>query len=70
MKSEWGKGVIGTDLNGILIRLKRMKAHMKNLNWKNGDLFEKVKKLKNELQNVQKQIDGQPFDKELRRKWA
>lgn len=39
---------------------------MKDLNWKNGDLFEKFKCLKIELQNIQQLIDRQPFNMSLR----
>lgn len=70
VKNEWHKRVIGSDLNSILVRMKRMKVHMKQLNWKHGNLFDKVVLLRNELKEVQQQIDKYPFNIEFRVKAA
>lgn len=39
---------------------------MKQLSWKKGDLFDRVKNPKLELQRIQQLIDVKPFDVGLR----
>lgn len=41
------------NLGQCMGKLKQLKRSMKQLNWKIGDLFEKVKRLKIELKNIQ-----------------
>ncbi|GJX83161.1 hypothetical protein Tco_0332642 [Tanacetum coccineum] len=47
-------------------RHKEMKKHMRELNWSNGNVFEKVKKLKVELKKVQQDHDKDPHNARLR----
>lgn len=68
VKKGWSIGGEAIDLGQCMGKLKRLKQSMKQLNWKNGDLFEKVKTLKIELKNIQQLIDKQPFNAELRSK--
>ncbi|GJZ57652.1 RNA-directed DNA polymerase, eukaryota, reverse transcriptase zinc-binding domain protein [Tanacetum coccineum] len=46
--------------------LKAMKSTLNKLNWKNGNLFEKVKKLKLNLDEIQTKIDADPTNISLR----
>ncbi|GKB49009.1 RNA-directed DNA polymerase, eukaryota, reverse transcriptase zinc-binding domain protein [Tanacetum coccineum] len=43
-----------------------LKPHLNKLNWKNGNLFEKVADLKIKLFNVQRKIDLDPSNKDIR----
>ncbi|GKF76834.1 hypothetical protein Tco_0229304, partial [Tanacetum coccineum] len=36
------------------------------MNWKNGNVFDKVQKLKFSLSDIQRQLDGDPLNKELK----
>ncbi|GJY01630.1 hypothetical protein Tco_0359782 [Tanacetum coccineum] len=51
---------------GLVKKLKNLKPHLKKLNWKNGNLFEKVADLKTKLYNVQRKIDMDYANKVLR----
>lgn len=53
-----------------MIRLKRMKVYMKQLNWKKGNLFDRVILLRKKLKDIQQQIDKIPFTIQLRVKAA
>lgn len=52
VQEGWCIGGEVSSLGQRLGKLKRLKKSMKQLNWKNGDLFEKVKHLKIELNNI------------------
>ncbi|GKA41366.1 RNA-directed DNA polymerase, eukaryota, reverse transcriptase zinc-binding domain protein [Tanacetum coccineum] len=43
-----------------------MKFHMKNLNWKHGNLYERVESWKVKLKNVQMQVDKDPHNVALK----
>nr|GEX45711.1 hypothetical protein [Tanacetum cinerariifolium] len=43
-----------------------MKPVMNKLNWKNGDLFEEVRNLKRSLDDLQRDIDNDPHNAQLR----
>lgn len=43
-----------------------LKRPLKNLSWKDGDIFENVKKLREDLKEIQSKIDKEPDDKVLR----
>ncbi|GKA88532.1 RNA-directed DNA polymerase, eukaryota, reverse transcriptase zinc-binding domain protein [Tanacetum coccineum] len=56
----------GFAMFNLVKKLKAMKLVMNNLNWKNGNLIDKVKKLKKELDEVQMNIDKDPQNGLLR----
>lgn len=68
VKDEWCKGGETNTLGQCMGKLKRLKKTMKQMNWQNGDLFERVKNLKIELRNAQQMIDKFPFNEDLRKK--
>lgn len=65
VKDEWHKGGEGCNLVHIIAKLKRLKFHMKQLNWKPGNLFVKVQSLRGKLKKIQQELDLQPFNQEL-----
>ncbi|GKA64593.1 RNA-directed DNA polymerase, eukaryota, reverse transcriptase zinc-binding domain protein [Tanacetum coccineum] len=66
IKDNWKTGVEGFAMFKLAKKLKALKPTMNKLNWKNGNLFENVKKLKKDLDEVQKRIDADPNNSLLR----
>ncbi|GJZ19611.1 copia protein [Tanacetum coccineum] len=60
------KGVIDLSKNPVQHSRTKHKRHFKDLAWKDGDIFEKVKELRNGLKETQTKIDKNPTDKDLR----
>nr|GEY29590.1 hypothetical protein [Tanacetum cinerariifolium] len=47
-------------------KLKGLKKHLKGLQWKNGNLFERVEKLRSKLKETQMNINKFPFDSKIK----
>ena len=50
----------------LVHKLKALKPHLNKLNWKNGNLFDKVEELRGKLHDIQTKIDKDPLNKTLR----
>ncbi|GJS71118.1 putative RNA-directed DNA polymerase, eukaryota, reverse transcriptase zinc-binding domain protein [Tanacetum coccineum] len=61
VKAQWNAPIEGFAMFVLDKRLKLMKRRMRNLNKNNGNVFVKVKKLKAELERVQKDLDKDPY---------
>ncbi|GKC21918.1 RNA-directed DNA polymerase, eukaryota, reverse transcriptase zinc-binding domain protein, partial [Tanacetum coccineum] len=66
VKDKWKTQVEGFALFKLVKMLKEMKPIMNKLNWKDGNLFEKVKKLKISLDEIQTRIEVDPNNVTLR----
>nr|GEX92818.1 hypothetical protein [Tanacetum cinerariifolium] len=66
VKDKWNTKVQGHAMYKLVSKLKGLKQHLNKLNWKNGNLFEKVADIKTKLYNVQRNIDLDPTNKDLR----
>ncbi|GJX81501.1 RNA-directed DNA polymerase, eukaryota, reverse transcriptase zinc-binding domain protein [Tanacetum coccineum] len=66
VKDKWNLDVHGYAMYRLVKKLKALKPHLNKLNWKNGNLFEKVADPKTKLFNVQRRIDLDPTNKVLR----
>nr|GEU61231.1 reverse transcriptase domain, reverse transcriptase zinc-binding domain protein [Tanacetum cinerariifolium] len=55
---------------GVVQKLKAIKKPMRRLNWKNGDLTERVKLRRGKLMNMQKEMVQNPHDKSIKVKEA
>ena len=66
VKDKWNEPVIGYAMFILARRLKSMKKHMRNLNRENGNVFVKVKVLREELKKVQTELDQDPNNARLR----
>ncbi|PWA74759.1 RNA-directed DNA polymerase, eukaryota, Reverse transcriptase zinc-binding domain protein [Artemisia annua] len=66
VKNQWIDNTEGCQMFKTVKKLKGIKKHMKELAWKNGDVFEKVINLRDALKQVQIKIDKDPDDKVLR----
>ncbi|GKC34384.1 hypothetical protein Tco_1046768 [Tanacetum coccineum] len=67
VEKEWSKNSQGCHMFKVVKKMRNLKYPMKKLNWKEGNLFDKVNQLKNDIQDIQKKIDCDPYDKELRK---
>ena len=54
VKEGWKNDVQGCKMYQVTQKLKLLKKPLKKLNWKNGNLFEKVESLKMKLEDAQK----------------
>ncbi|GJW71500.1 RNA-directed DNA polymerase, eukaryota, reverse transcriptase zinc-binding domain protein [Tanacetum coccineum] len=66
VRKEWEANINGCHMYKVVQKLKRLKKPLNKLNWKNGDLSEKVKSLKVQLANAQIEVEKDPFNKELK----
>nr|GEZ53119.1 RNA-directed DNA polymerase, eukaryota, reverse transcriptase zinc-binding domain protein [Tanacetum cinerariifolium] len=62
----WGGMEEGCKMFKIVKNMKSLKKHLKKLLWKNGDVFENVKKLREYVKEVQQRIDKDPHNNKLR----
>lgn len=56
----------GCEMFKLVKRLKALKFHMKNLNWKNGNLYERVITWRSKLQVIQTKVDADHFNVALK----
>ncbi|XP_071727235.1 uncharacterized protein [Rutidosis leptorrhynchoides] len=64
----WEVQYVGCDMYCLLSKLKGLKKDLKKLNWINGDTFVRVNTLKQELKDIQVQIDRYPHDPDFKDK--
>ncbi|GJY37591.1 RNA-directed DNA polymerase, eukaryota, reverse transcriptase zinc-binding domain protein [Tanacetum coccineum] len=62
----WKKEIKGCNMYRVVQKLKILKKPLRKLNWKNGNLFEKVQELKQRFFEIQRELDGDPFNKNLK----
>ncbi|GJX35396.1 hypothetical protein Tco_0246953 [Tanacetum coccineum] len=63
---KWKMEVQGHAMFKMVKKLKALKPHLNKLNWKHGNLFDKVATLKKKLHVIQAKIDKDPSNKSLR----
>ncbi|GJZ40339.1 hypothetical protein Tco_0586902 [Tanacetum coccineum] len=63
---KWKMEVQGHAMFKMVKKLKTLKPHLNKLNWKHGNLFDKVATLKKKLHVIQAKIDKDPSNKSLR----
>ncbi|GJV20746.1 hypothetical protein Tco_1369766 [Tanacetum coccineum] len=62
----WFDDIDGFHCSKIVKKLKGLKKHIKDLQWKNGDLFERVDKLRSKLKEAQMNVNKFPFDSKIK----
>nr|GEV31126.1 hypothetical protein [Tanacetum cinerariifolium] len=67
VEKEWRTKVGGLQMFQLVKKLRNLKVHLKKLAWQNGNLFEKVEKIIDNLKNIQRDIDKDPYNKALRK---
>ena len=66
VKEKWNVPISGYAMFVLARRLKNMKRHMRELNRRNGNVFEKVKVIREEFKKVQTELDKDPSNVKLR----
>ncbi|GKA88883.1 RNA-directed DNA polymerase, eukaryota, reverse transcriptase zinc-binding domain protein [Tanacetum coccineum] len=66
VEENWNVDIKGYAMFKLVKRLKAMKKHMRRLNRRNGNVFDKVKFLKTKLSRVQECLDKDPSSSLLR----
>ncbi|GKB53018.1 RNA-directed DNA polymerase, eukaryota, reverse transcriptase zinc-binding domain protein, partial [Tanacetum coccineum] len=62
----WGGMDAGCKMFRTVKNMRSLKKHLKDLAWKNGDVFENVKKLRESVKEIQQRIDKDPRNNNLR----
>ncbi|GJV37853.1 RNA-directed DNA polymerase, eukaryota, reverse transcriptase zinc-binding domain protein [Tanacetum coccineum] len=68
VESEWNHKIKGCNMYKVVQKPKRLKKPLNKLNWKNGNLTEKVAGLKKNLKEIQADVEKNPFDYDLKEK--
>ncbi|GJQ88916.1 RNA-directed DNA polymerase, eukaryota, reverse transcriptase zinc-binding domain protein [Tanacetum coccineum] len=66
VKEKWDIDIQGHAMYKLVKKLKTLKPHLNKLNWKNGNLFDKVVVLKAKFHDVQCKIDKDPTNQMLK----
>ncbi|GJY41345.1 RNA-directed DNA polymerase, eukaryota, reverse transcriptase zinc-binding domain protein [Tanacetum coccineum] len=66
VEKEWKIKVDGFQMFQLMKKMRNLKIHLRKLSWQNGNLFEKVEKVRENLKNIQRDIDRDPYNKTLR----
>ncbi|GJY41406.1 RNA-directed DNA polymerase, eukaryota, reverse transcriptase zinc-binding domain protein [Tanacetum coccineum] len=59
---EWKKQIDGFQMFQLVKKMRSLKFYLRKLNWQNGNLFEKLEEVRNELKHIQTEIDGDPHN--------
>ncbi|GJR91055.1 RNA-directed DNA polymerase, eukaryota, reverse transcriptase zinc-binding domain protein [Tanacetum coccineum] len=62
VREGWNHDVRGCHMYRVVQKLKVLKKPLNQLNWQNGNLFEKVNILKEKLKEAQSEVDADPFN--------
>ncbi|GKA63989.1 RNA-directed DNA polymerase, eukaryota, reverse transcriptase zinc-binding domain protein [Tanacetum coccineum] len=63
---EWKKEVMGCQMYKLVKKLKILKPKLNTLNWKNGNLFDKVVKLRDVVKDKKRLLDKDPHNGNLK----
>ncbi|GKA58052.1 reverse transcriptase domain-containing protein [Tanacetum coccineum] len=69
-RENWNIQVEGCCMFRWVKKLKALKFHLKNLSWQYGNIFEKVIEWKEKLQEIQRKVDLNPHDADLKNQEA
>ncbi|XP_021992554.1 uncharacterized protein LOC110889344 [Helianthus annuus] len=64
--SEWTKTVEGATMFSVVKKMKGLKSHFRRILRNQGNLHKRVTDLRNELDQIQKQVEAHPFDSAIR----
>ena len=67
VKEEWGKKVMGCRMFILARKMKNLKKGLKKLSWNKGNLFERVKELKEKVKQMQDRLDNDVYNSDLRK---
>nr|GFA50519.1 hypothetical protein [Tanacetum cinerariifolium] len=70
VEKEWKQEIVGHTMFKAVKKLKGIKYHMRNLNWKNGDLCKRVASCKERLKAIQRYMVKNPYNNSIKAKEA
>ncbi|GJS68035.1 RNA-directed DNA polymerase, eukaryota, reverse transcriptase zinc-binding domain protein [Tanacetum coccineum] len=62
----WYTNIKGCNMFKVVKKMRNLKKALNDLNWKNGNLFEKVVVLKQQLKDIQSKLVIDPFNHDIR----
>ncbi|GJV98289.1 RNA-directed DNA polymerase, eukaryota, reverse transcriptase zinc-binding domain protein [Tanacetum coccineum] len=68
VKKEWKCDCEGYSMHKLVKKMKRMKIPLHNIAWKNGNLFQNVKKLEEKLKMAQVKVEANPNCRKVKEK--
>ncbi|GJT68149.1 RNA-directed DNA polymerase, eukaryota, reverse transcriptase zinc-binding domain protein [Tanacetum coccineum] len=68
VRSVWDKSFEGHTMYRVIQKMKALKSKLKQMSWKDGNVFERVEKLKSEVKKWQNEIDKFPHDESIKEK--
>ncbi|GJZ50730.1 hypothetical protein Tco_0605245, partial [Tanacetum coccineum] len=68
VSKQWNKDIQGYKMYSLVKKMKALKLVLTKMNWKNGDLTVKVRKLRELLKESQAAVEKNPYDQNLRKK--
>lgn len=66
VKTEWNREIKGYAMFSVVSKLKCLKGPLRKLNREQGNLFEKIKKLRVEFERIQAAVEQDPCNQDLR----
>nr|GEZ02384.1 hypothetical protein [Tanacetum cinerariifolium] len=66
VKKAWEVEIEGNMMYRVVKKLKLMKPYMNKLSWKDGNIFERVTKLRECLKNIQAKVDKYPHNEDIK----
>ncbi|GKE29844.1 hypothetical protein Tco_1445228 [Tanacetum coccineum] len=66
VKKAWEVEVEGHMMYKVVKKMKLMKPCLNNLSWKDGNIFERVTKLRECLKNIQAEVDKYPHNEDIK----
>ncbi|GKC09099.1 hypothetical protein Tco_1000709, partial [Tanacetum coccineum] len=70
VKRDWKCDCKGYNMYKLVKKIKNMKVPLNKLAWKNGNLFQNVKKLEDELKKAQVDVKANPNNIEIKKKMS
>ncbi|PWA81906.1 RNA-directed DNA polymerase, eukaryota, Reverse transcriptase zinc-binding domain protein [Artemisia annua] len=67
MADGWNQEIRGCIMYCLVKKMKNLKSSMNKLNWKNGNLFEKLKQCREKLKIAQSDLDNNPHCENLKK---
>ncbi|GKE94533.1 hypothetical protein Tco_1579388 [Tanacetum coccineum] len=67
VKEGWKHDIRGCQMYKVVQKLNLLKKPLNQLNWQNGNLFERVNALKEKLKDAQSKVDADPFNSDNRK---
>lgn len=67
VQEVWKEDIEGFNMYKVVKKMKMLKSKLTKLSWQNGNVFQRVVKLRNKLENIQKEVDMNPHNAELKK---